>query len=144
PPNDGNISAPRFPPAPPPAPVPPPELARKPLPQEGKIREQDLKSKSPAPNIPGRDGKDSSRPSSPAESSASPESTPAPWPGDTENLFIFSILSNRGYARSPSGWPRCRRCAATIIGRWARRSGRKRATCSPCVLIPAIAAPPTA
>ena len=86
PPNDGNISAPRFPPAPPPAPVPPPELARKPLPQEGKIREQDLKSKSPAPNIPGRDGKDSSRPLSPAESSASPESTPAPLPDDSSLL----------------------------------------------------------
>jgi hypothetical protein len=86
PPNDGNISAPRFPPAPPPAPVPPPELARKPLPQEGKIREQDLKSKSPAPNIPGRDGKDSSRPSSPAESSAAPESTPAPLPDDSSLL----------------------------------------------------------
>ncbi len=68
PPNDGNI------------------LARKPLPQEGKIREQDLKSKSPAPNIPGRDGKASSRPSSPAESSASPESTPAPLPDDSSLL----------------------------------------------------------
>ena len=86
PPNDGNIPAPRLPPAPPPAPLPPPEAARKPLPQEGKIREQDLKSKSPVPNIPGRESKDSSRPSSPAESSATPESAPAPLPDDSSLL----------------------------------------------------------
>jgi hypothetical protein len=86
PPNDGNISAPRFPPAPPPAPLPPPEAARKPLPQEGRIREQDLKSKSPVPNIPGRESKDSSRPSSPAESSTAPESAPAPLPDDSSLL----------------------------------------------------------
>ena len=86
PPNDGNIPAPRLPPAPPPAPLPPPEAARKPLPQEGRIREQDLKSKPPVPNIPGRESKDSSRPSSPAESSAAPESAPAPLPDDSSLL----------------------------------------------------------
>ncbi len=46
-----------------------------------------------------------------------------------ESLNFLDIAESRLTLASPSGWPRCRRCAATIIARWARRSGRKRATC---------------
>jgi len=70
PPRESTFPAPRLPPPPP----PPPEIARKPLPQEDKIREQDLKSKTPAPNLPS-----APRPeSSPAPDSSVPAAPPLP------------------------------------------------------------------
>src|SRR5581483_2566732 len=78
PPRESALPAPRVPPPPPPAPAPPAEIARKPLPQEDRIREQDLKSRTPA------------SPSAPrAESAPAPESSvPAapPLPDDSSLL----------------------------------------------------------
>jgi Tetratricopeptide repeat len=59
---------------PPPLAAPPPETSGRPVPQEGKIREQDIKTKSPTPPA-GKETKESSRPASPGESRTTPEST---------------------------------------------------------------------
>lgn len=77
---ESTIPAPRIPapPSPPPAPAPPPEPTRKPLPPDDKIREQDLKSQTPAPNAP-----NATRPEGtpPQESTA-----PPPLPDDSSLL----------------------------------------------------------
>jgi hypothetical protein len=77
PPRENTIPAPRIPP-PAPAPAPPPEPAHKPLPPDGKIREQDLKSKTPAPNSPNA--------ARPEASSPQQESTAPPLPDDSSLL----------------------------------------------------------
>ena len=70
PPRESTFPAPRIPP-------PPPAPAHKPLPPEAKIREQDLKSKTPAPDIPS-----APRP----EVSPPQESTAPPLPDDSSLL----------------------------------------------------------
>lgn len=74
-------------PIPPPAP-PPPVVARKPLPQEGKIREQDLPGKAQPP--PGRQTRESTLPPSLEESRIPEESVPPaippPLPDDSSLL----------------------------------------------------------
>ncbi len=75
-------SSAKVPPAPTPSPVE--ELPRKPLPQESKIREQDLKSRSPIPPaiaIPPPAAKETAKPSL-----VTPESTTAPLPDDSSLL----------------------------------------------------------
>ena len=71
---ESTLPAPRIPPPPPPPPASPSEPAHKPLPPEDKIREQDLKSKTPAPNAP------------PPEVSPPQESTAPPLPDDSSLL----------------------------------------------------------
>jgi predicted negative regulator of RcsB-dependent stress response len=63
--------------APIPAPPPPEPLdtSRRPVPQEGKIREQDISTKSPTPPPAGKESKESSRQASIGESHTTPEST---------------------------------------------------------------------
>lgn len=63
-----------------PIPPPPPDVARKPVLQDAKIREQDIKSKPPPANSPARDAKESSRQASINEGRSVPESTIAPLP----------------------------------------------------------------
>jgi hypothetical protein len=73
---------------PPPLASPPPETSRRPVPQEGKIREQDIKTKSPTPPA-GKETKESSRQASPGESRTTPESTvftAPPLPDDSSLL----------------------------------------------------------
>jgi hypothetical protein len=78
PPRESTLPAPRIPPPPPPpAPAPPPEPAHKPLPPEGKIREQDLKSKTPASNASSAPGPEVAPPQ---------ESTAPPLPDDSSLL----------------------------------------------------------
>jgi hypothetical protein len=65
----------------PPPPSPPPDVARKPLPQDAKIREQDLRDKAPsAPTPPGKEAKDYARQPSPGENPTAPESIAPPAP----------------------------------------------------------------
>jgi tetratricopeptide repeat protein len=81
PPSSNTILGPRVPQTPAPIPPSPPaEVARKPLPQETKIREQDLKSRAPSANSPARETKEPTRQSSINENRATPESTVAPAP----------------------------------------------------------------
>ena len=81
PPSSNTILGPRVPQTPAPIPPSPPaEVARKPLPQETKIREQDLKSRAPSANSPVRETKEPTRQSSINENRATPESTVAPAP----------------------------------------------------------------
>ena len=77
------------PPAPPPvpSPLPPPdESARKPLPQEPKIREQDLKDKPQIERGPVKETKESTSLPSTGETPAAPEASPAPLPDDSSLL----------------------------------------------------------
>jgi tetratricopeptide repeat protein len=62
-------------PIPPPPALPPPELSRRPVPQEGGIREEDIGTKSPMPPASGKETKESSRQAGLGESRASPGST---------------------------------------------------------------------
>ncbi len=81
PPGGNTTLGPRIPPAPAPTPpTPPAEVARKPLAQETKIREQDLKQGPVSPNSPGRETKDPTRQASINESRTTPDSTVAPVP----------------------------------------------------------------
>lgn len=75
---ESTTPAPRIPPPPLPPPPLEPEPAHKPLPPDGKIREQDLKSKIPVPNAP----------SAPRSEGALPgqESTAPPLPDDSSLL----------------------------------------------------------
>ena len=76
PPSGAPPSSARVPPAPP-APVAPPaspmESVRKPVPQEGKIREQDIRAKSPTPAPASKDVKD---PRSSGEATSAPTAPP--------------------------------------------------------------------
>ncbi|HSQ14127.1 MAG TPA: hypothetical protein VLM90_13955 [Candidatus Deferrimicrobium sp.] len=76
PPSGAPPSSARVPPAPP-APVAPPappmEPVRKPVPQEGKIREQDIRAKSPTPAPASKDVKD---PRSSGEATSAPTAPP--------------------------------------------------------------------
>jgi len=77
------------PPAPSPVPSPlpsPDESARKPLPQEPKIREQDLQDKPQIEPAPGKETKESASLPSTGESPAAPEATPPPLPDDSSLL----------------------------------------------------------
>ena len=77
----------RTPPlAPSPVPPPPVETARKPLPQEPKIGEQDLKDKPQIEPAPGKETKESASLPSTGESPAAPEATPPPLPDDSSLL----------------------------------------------------------
>jgi predicted negative regulator of RcsB-dependent stress response len=60
-------------PIPPPPPPESPDTSRRPVPQEGKIREQDIRTKSPPPA--GKETKESARQASIGESRTTPEST---------------------------------------------------------------------
>jgi hypothetical protein len=60
--------------SPPPAP-PPAEESRRPVPQEGAIREEEIRTKSPTPQAPGKETKESSKQASLGESRTSPGST---------------------------------------------------------------------
>jgi tetratricopeptide repeat protein len=85
PPSNNTTLGPRVPQAPAPIPPPPaPEVARKPLPQETKIREQDLKSKAPLPSTSTKETKESAR--QPAESTLEPMPTTPPLPDDSSLL----------------------------------------------------------
>jgi len=77
------------PPAPSPVPSPlpsPDESARKPLPQEPKIREQDLKDKPQIEPGPSKETKESASLPSAGEIPAAPEATPPPLPDDSSLL----------------------------------------------------------
>ena len=72
----------------PPSPSPPaPEIAKKPLPQEAKIREQDLKSRG---SLPSASAKDASRDSSAGEGRAATEPLAPPLPDDSSLLAKIS------------------------------------------------------
>ena len=76
---------------PPPAPVPSPpspplETERKPLPQEPKIREQDLKDKPQAEPSPAKETKESASLPNIGETPAAPEATPPPLRDDSSLL----------------------------------------------------------
>ena len=93
PPSSNTILGPRVPQTPAPIPPSPPaEVARKPLPQETKIREQDLKSRAPSANSPVRETKEPTRQSSINENRATPESTVAPAPAPPPPLPDDSSL----------------------------------------------------
>jgi hypothetical protein len=80
---------PRTPPAPPPAPSPPPppaETTRKPLPQEGKIREQNLQDK-PLPVPDASKNAKESVPGPNAEENRSPQELPPPPLADDSSLL---------------------------------------------------------
>jgi hypothetical protein len=77
---------PPQPSAPLPPPAPPPDAARKPLPQEAKIREQDLRGKAPLSSVPGNDAKEPSRQASPGENRPAPDSIAPPLPDDSSLL----------------------------------------------------------
>ena len=69
-------------------PPPPPEVSRRPVPQDGAIREQDIRTKSPTPPPSGKETKESSRQASLGESRTAPESsvfqpTTPPLPDDS-------------------------------------------------------------
>jgi hypothetical protein len=75
--------------APIPAPPPPeaPDTSRRPVPQEGKIREQDIRTKSPTPPPAGKETKESSRQAGIGESHATPEATVSPALPDDSSLL---------------------------------------------------------
>jgi predicted negative regulator of RcsB-dependent stress response len=81
PPSGAPASSARVPPAPP-APVEPPappiETVRKPVPQEGKIREQDIRAKSPTPAPGSKDVKEPGKQASVSEPRSASEATSAP------------------------------------------------------------------
>lgn len=62
-------------PQPPPSPPPPPEAARQPLPEEPKISEQDIKTKSPVIPPAAKETKDTSKQASIGEGRSSPDSS---------------------------------------------------------------------
>jgi hypothetical protein len=77
-------------PIPPPPPPEPPDTSRRPVPQEGKIREQDIRTKSPPPAA-GKETRESSKQASLGESRTTPESTVSqptapPLPDDSSLL----------------------------------------------------------
>jgi Tetratricopeptide repeat len=74
------------PPAPSPVPPPPVETARKPLPQEPKIGEQDLKDKPQTERGLSKETKESARLPSSGEIPAAPEAPPTPLPDDSSLL----------------------------------------------------------
>ena len=93
-PPSGTTSLPRTPqttaPVPPP-PAPPPEANLRPVPEEGKIREQDIGTKMPTTPPAAKESKESSRQGSLGESRTSPESpvfqsTAPPLPDDSSLL----------------------------------------------------------
>ena len=59
-------------------PPPPIETVRKPLPQEGKIREQDIRAKSPPPALAAKDVKEPVKQASVSEPRSASEAPPAP------------------------------------------------------------------
>ena len=75
--------------APIPAPPPPeaPDTSRRPVPQEGKIREQDIRTKSPTPPPAGKETKESSRQAGIGESHTTPEATVSPALPDDSSLL---------------------------------------------------------
>lgn len=76
-------------PAPLPVPSPPPppdDSARKPLPQEPKIREQDLKDKPQTERGAGKEKKESASLPSTGETPAAPDAAPPPLPDDSSLL----------------------------------------------------------
>ncbi|HKY07745.1 MAG TPA: hypothetical protein VJQ55_05875 [Candidatus Binatia bacterium] len=80
------VPTPAPPPPPPPAPAPPAESAHKPLPPEPKIREQDLKPKTPPP---AQASKETARLPGPDETRPAPDSAvsvPPPLPDDSSLL----------------------------------------------------------
>jgi len=80
------------PPPPPPAPPAPPENIYKPLPQEPKIREQDLKPRTPPPS---QAGKEPARPPSIAESRPAPDAPPpVPPPLPDDSSLLAKITPN--------------------------------------------------
>ncbi|HEX5607697.1 MAG TPA: tetratricopeptide repeat protein, partial [Candidatus Binatia bacterium] len=74
------------PPSPVPSPPPPDESARKPLPQEPNIREQDLKDKPQTERVLSKETKEPAPLPSTGEISAAPEAPPAPLPDDSSLL----------------------------------------------------------
>jgi predicted negative regulator of RcsB-dependent stress response len=66
------------PPAPVAPPAPPIETVRKPVPQEGKIREQDIRAKSPTPAPASKDVKEAGKQASVSEPRSASEATSAP------------------------------------------------------------------
>jgi hypothetical protein len=73
-------------PIPPPPPPEPPDANRRPVPQEGKIREQDIRTKSP-PLTAGKETRESSKQASPGESHTTPEATVSPPLPDDSSLL---------------------------------------------------------
>jgi Tetratricopeptide repeat len=75
--------------APIPAPPPPeaPDTSRRPVPQEGKISEQDIRTKSPTPPPAGKETKESSRQAGIGESHTTPEATVSPALPDDSSLL---------------------------------------------------------
>jgi predicted negative regulator of RcsB-dependent stress response len=73
-------------PIPPPPPPEPPDANRRPVPQEGKILEQDIRTKSPPPTA-GKETRESSKQASLGESHTTPEATVSPPLPDDSSLL---------------------------------------------------------
>ena len=87
-----------------PVPPPPPEEVRRPVPQESKIREQDLKSKSPAMPPTAKETKDGSRQAS-IEGRTSPDATvfqPTAPPLPDESSLLAKIIPGTTPQRAAS------------------------------------------
>ena len=74
-------------PIPAPPPPEPPDTSRRPVPQEGKIREQDIRTQSPTPPPAGKETKESSRQAGIGESHTTPEPTVSPALPDDSSLL---------------------------------------------------------
>src|SRR6266496_2000054 len=73
-------------PIPAPPPPEPPDTSRRPVPQEGKIREQDIRTKSPTPPPAGKETKEPSRQAGIGESHTTPEAVSPALPDDSSLL----------------------------------------------------------
>jgi hypothetical protein len=98
PPSSNSAPMPRPPqttaPTPPPRSSPPPDVARKPLPQDAKIREQDLPGKVPsAPTPTGKEAKDDTPQPSLGENRTAPESMAPPAPATPPLVDDSSLLA---------------------------------------------------
>ena len=74
-------------PIPAPPPLEAPDTSRRPVPQEGKIREQDIRTQSPTPPPAGKETKESSRQAGIGESHTTPEPTVSPALPDDSSLL---------------------------------------------------------
>jgi predicted negative regulator of RcsB-dependent stress response len=102
PPSSSSTPVPGAIPAPaPPPPLALPEAARNPLPQEAKIREQDIRAKTPSPT-PTKDAKEPARQASVRESRTAPETTSAPPPLADDTSLLAKITTATSPQRAAS------------------------------------------
>jgi len=103
PPSSSSTPVPRATPAPVPSPPPLalPEAARNPLPQEAKIREQDIRAKTPSPT-PTKDAKEPTRQASVSDSRTATETTPALPPLADDSSLLAKITQGTSPQRAAS------------------------------------------